>query len=54
MIVEIRKTVSGIEYWDAKEKRIRFVPIEEEPGFEVTENPENLSKIFSIKSPHLQ
>ncbi|MCQ6530595.1 Rho termination factor N-terminal domain-containing protein [Bacillus mycoides] len=42
MIVEVRKTVSGTEYWDAKEKRIRFVPIEEVLGFEVTENPESM------------
>ncbi|PEZ05553.1 hypothetical protein CN326_13900 [Bacillus sp. AFS018417] len=42
MIVEIRKTVSGTEYWDAKEKRSLFVPAGEEPGFEVTENPESM------------
>ncbi|MDR4442161.1 MULTISPECIES: hypothetical protein [Bacillus cereus group] len=42
MITEIRKTISGIEYWDSKEKRIRFVPIGEEPGFEVTVNPESM------------
>ncbi|PGC13807.1 hypothetical protein COL99_08860 [Bacillus toyonensis] len=42
MIVEIRKTISGTEYWDAKEKRILFVPIGEEPEFEVTKNPESM------------
>ncbi|MGH1142128.1 hypothetical protein [Bacillus pseudomycoides] len=42
MITEIRKTISGTEYWDSKEKRILFVPIGEEPGFEVTVNPESM------------
>ena len=42
MITEIRKTVSGTEYWDNKEKRSLFVPTGEEPGFEVTENPESM------------
>ncbi|MBG9840859.1 MULTISPECIES: hypothetical protein [Bacillus cereus group] len=26
MIIEIRKTISGTEYWDTKEKRSLFVP----------------------------
>ncbi|EOP36324.1 phage protein [Bacillus toyonensis] len=39
MITEIRKTISGTEYWDSKEKRSLFVPAGEEPGFEVTVNP---------------
>ncbi|MDZ5607037.1 Rho termination factor N-terminal domain-containing protein [Bacillus pseudomycoides] len=42
MITEIRKTISGTEYWDTKEKRSLFVPAGEEPGFEVTENPESM------------
>ncbi|AFQ18732.1 hypothetical protein P9Y62_14845 [Bacillus thuringiensis] len=42
MITEIRKTISGTEYWDTKEKRSLFVPIGEEPGFEVTVNPETM------------
>ncbi|PGL61726.1 hypothetical protein CN939_21435 [Bacillus thuringiensis] len=42
MITEIRKTISGTEYWDTKEKRSLFVPIGEEPGFEVTVNPESM------------
>ncbi|MBJ7985830.1 Rho termination factor N-terminal domain-containing protein [Bacillus cereus] len=42
MKVETRKTVSGTEYWDLKEKRSLFVPVDEEPGFEVTENPESM------------
>ncbi|MGE6594838.1 Rho termination factor N-terminal domain-containing protein [Bacillus proteolyticus] len=42
MIVEIRKTISGTEYWDSKEKRSLFVPTGEEPGFEVTVNPESM------------
>ncbi|PHA82772.1 hypothetical protein [Bacillus pseudomycoides] len=42
MIVEIRKTVSGTEYWDTKEKKSLFVQIGEEPGFEVTVNPESM------------
>ncbi|PEK83563.1 MULTISPECIES: Rho termination factor N-terminal domain-containing protein [Bacillus cereus group] len=42
MIVEVRKTISGTEYWDNKEKRSLFVPTGEEPGFEVTVNPESM------------
>jgi hypothetical protein len=42
MIIEIRKTISGTEYWDSEEKRILFVPTGEEPGFEVTVNPESM------------
>ncbi|RHW37310.1 hypothetical protein D1B31_16215 [Neobacillus notoginsengisoli] len=39
MNVETRKTAAGTEYWDTKEKRVRFVPAGSEPDFEVTENP---------------
>ena len=42
MITEIRKTISGTEYWDTKEKRSLFVPTGEEPGFKVTVNPESM------------
>ncbi|HDX9640336.1 TPA: hypothetical protein ROY14_002427 [Bacillus mobilis] len=42
MITEIRKTISGTEYWDSEEKRSLFVPTGEEPGFEVTVNPESM------------
>ncbi|PGS28392.1 hypothetical protein COC59_05195 [Bacillus cereus] len=42
MITKIRKTISGTEYWDSKEKRSLFVPTGEEPGFEVTVNPESM------------
>ncbi|PGO76246.1 hypothetical protein CN980_13705 [Bacillus cereus] len=42
MITEIRKTISGTEYWDTKEKRSLFVPTGEEQGFEVTVNPESM------------
>ncbi|GAB6470107.1 Rho termination factor N-terminal domain-containing protein [Bacillus cereus] len=42
MITEIRKTISGTEYWDSKEKKSLFVPTGEEPGFEVTVNPESM------------
>lgn len=42
MITEIRKTISGTEYWDSKEKRSLFVPTGEEPGFEVTVNPKSI------------
>lgn len=41
-MTEIRKTISGTEYWDSKEKRSLFVPTGEEPGFEVTVNPESM------------
>ncbi|MGE6344096.1 Rho termination factor N-terminal domain-containing protein [Bacillus mycoides] len=42
MITEIRKTISGTEYWDSKEKRSLFVPTDEVPEFEVTVNPESM------------
>ncbi|PTC15424.1 hypothetical protein [Bacillus wiedmannii] len=42
MIIEIRKTISGTEYWDNEKKKTLFVPTGEEPGFEVTVNPESM------------
>ncbi|MEH7218741.1 MULTISPECIES: hypothetical protein [Bacillus cereus group] len=30
MITEIRKTISGTEYWDSEEKRSLFVPLGQE------------------------
>ncbi|MFV5912479.1 hypothetical protein [Bacillus cereus] len=47
MITEIRKTISGTEYWDNKEKRSLFVPTGEEPGFEVTVNPKSMIAKFA-------
>lgn len=42
MIVETRKTASGTEYWDNKEKKVLFVPAGKEPSFEVTDNPKSM------------
>jgi len=42
MITEIRKTISGTEYWNSKEKRSLFIANGEEPEFEVTVNPESM------------
>lgn len=42
MITKTRKTISGTEYWDNKEKRSLFVPTGEEPKFEVTVNPNSM------------
>lgn len=42
MNVKTRSTAQGTEYWDAKEKRIRFVPAGQDPDFEVTENPKSM------------
>ncbi|PFB95175.1 hypothetical protein CN296_21015 [Bacillus cereus] len=42
MIIEIRKTISGTEYWDNEKKKSLFVPNGEEPGFEITVNPESM------------
>ncbi|KAB2423897.1 MULTISPECIES: hypothetical protein [Bacillus cereus group] len=42
MITETRKTISGTEYWDNEKKTSLFVPTGEEPGFEVTVNPESM------------
>lgn len=38
----VRTTLAGNEYWDNKEKRIIFVPDNEAPNFEVTENPDSM------------
>ncbi|PFJ57005.1 hypothetical protein [Bacillus thuringiensis] len=59
MIVEIRKTVSGTEYWDTKEKRSLFVPTGEETGSEVTKNPKSMiakfadNKVLDVKVDEL-
>lgn len=50
MITEIRKTISGTEYWDSKEKRSLFVRTGEEPGFEVTVNPESMILGMDVSS----
>ncbi|PAW40204.1 hypothetical protein CKQ70_10980 [Bacillus toyonensis] len=42
MITEIRKTISGTEYWDNEKKKSLFVPTGEVPDFEVTVNPESM------------
>ncbi|HHK5539223.1 hypothetical protein JDS67_19885 [Bacillus cereus] len=42
MITETRKTISGTEYWDNEKKKSLFVPTGEEPGFEITVNPESM------------
>lgn len=47
MITEIRKTISGTEYWDSKGKKSLFVPTGEKPGFEVTANPKSMIAKFA-------
>ncbi|MDA2113025.1 hypothetical protein PDN20_28755 [Bacillus cereus] len=47
MIIEIRKTISGTEYWDNEKKKSLFVPTGEEPGFEVTTNPKSMIAKFA-------
>ncbi|ANS45911.1 phage protein [Bacillus thuringiensis] len=42
MIVEIRKTIAGTEYWDNEKKKSLFVPTGEELGFEATVNPKSM------------
>jgi len=42
MIVQTRKTVTGIEYWDAKNKKVIVVPNGQELPFEVAENPKSM------------
>jgi hypothetical protein len=42
MNVEVRKSAQGAEYWNTKEKKIRFVPAGKKPGFEVTKDPESM------------
>ncbi|PGW74242.1 Rho termination factor N-terminal domain-containing protein [Bacillus cereus] len=50
MITEIRKAVSGTEYWDNEKKKSLFVPTGEEPGFEVTINPESMIMGVDVSS----
>ncbi|WP_314578612.1 MULTISPECIES: Rho termination factor N-terminal domain-containing protein [Enterococcus] len=42
MIVEIRKSISGTEYWDTETKKTIFVPKGKRPDFEIAENPESM------------
>ncbi|MGA4718849.1 hypothetical protein [Fictibacillus nanhaiensis] len=42
MKVQTRVTAQGTEYWDAKEKKVLFVPAGEEPDFEVTKDPKSM------------
>lgn len=42
MIVPIRKTIAGTEYWDTVKKQSLFVPKGIEPDFEVTDNPKSM------------
>lgn len=42
MKVQTRVTAQGTEYWDAKEKKVLFVPDGEEPDFEVTKDPKSM------------
>lgn len=42
MIVEIRRTITGTEYWNTKAKKTLFVPKGKKPNFEVTENPNSM------------
>lgn len=39
MIVEIRKSLTGTEYWDTDAKKTLFVPKGKKPDFEVTKDP---------------
>jgi hypothetical protein len=42
MIVKTRKTISGTEYWDTKNKKMLVVPHGQEPPFEVVDNPKSM------------
>jgi hypothetical protein len=42
MNVEVRNTAQGTEYWDTKEKKIRFVSAGKEPDFEVTKDSKSM------------
>lgn len=42
MIVKTRTTAQGTEYWDTKEKRVRFVPKGKKPSFEVTKDSKSM------------
>jgi hypothetical protein len=42
MKVQTRVTAQGTEYWDNEAKKTLFVPADQEPDFEVTENPKSM------------
>lgn len=42
MFVETRKTVTGTEYYDARNKKVIVVPHGQKPDFKVTENPSSM------------
>ena len=42
MIAETRKTAQGTEYWDNIAKKTLFVPVGEQPTFEVTVDPKSM------------
>ncbi|WP_437830586.1 hypothetical protein ACQRXC_03875 [Niallia taxi] len=42
MFVETRKTVTGREYWDSKNKKVIVVPHGQKPDFEVVDNPKSM------------
>lgn len=50
MISKIRKTITGIEYWDSKKKKTIFVPNGEKPNFEAEEVQENQEEIEEKES----
>lgn len=42
MKVEIRKTLTGTEYWDTEARKTLFVCKGQKPDFEVTKNPKSM------------
>ncbi|MCO5478226.1 hypothetical protein IGJ28_000293 [Enterococcus sp. AZ091] len=58
MIVPIRKTIVGTEYWDIEKKQSLLIPKGSEPDFEVTENPKSMitpegDKVEVINANHI-
>lgn len=42
MIVQIRRNIAGVEYWDTEKKKIIFVPKGKQPDFKVEDNPASM------------
>lgn len=42
MIIKTRRTITGVEYWDAKAKKVIVVPHGQKSPFEVVENPDSM------------
>lgn len=53
MIVQIRKNITGTEYWDTEKKKTIFVPKGQQPDFKVEDNPKSMITPEGDKKPEI-